>query len=112
MEPRFRAPEEAGPGPEVERRVPDAPTKLPKRSWGEVFKGTLKEFKGDELAVRAAALTQYGVLSLFPALPALVSLLGIDGKSATDKADRQRPASDDQARDLRFMSFHRFDQHK
>ncbi|MGW2690220.1 YihY/virulence factor BrkB family protein [Streptomyces sp. NPDC001414] len=45
--------------------------------------GTLKEFKDDELADRAAALTYYGVLSLFPALLALVSLLGA-GKSATD----------------------------
>lgn len=95
MEPRFRAPEKAGPGPEVERRAPDAPTKLPKRSWGEVFKGTLKEFKDDEPADRAATLTYYGVLSLSPAQLALVSLLGIAGKLATDKADRQRPASDD-----------------
>ncbi|MGW5481562.1 YihY/virulence factor BrkB family protein [Streptomyces sp. NPDC004008] len=77
------APEEAGPGPEVERRAPDAPTKLPKRAWGAVFKGALREFKDDELADRAAALTYYGVLALFPALLVLVSLLGITGKSTT-----------------------------
>jgi membrane protein len=77
-------PEEAGPGPEVERRAPDAPTKLPKRAWGAVLKGALREFKDDELTDRAAALTYYGVLSLFPALLVLVSLLGITGKSATD----------------------------
>ncbi|MER5831387.1 YihY/virulence factor BrkB family protein [Streptomyces sp. NPDC002130] len=78
------APEEVGPGPEVERRAPDTPTKLPKASWGKVLKGTLKEFKDDELTDRAAALTYYGILSLFPALLALVSLLGLAGKSATD----------------------------
>ncbi|GGZ89948.1 hypothetical protein GCM10010389_30380 [Streptomyces echinoruber] len=50
-----------------------------------MLKGTLKEFKDDELTDRAAALTYYGVLSLFPALLVLVSLLGITGKSATDK---------------------------
>ncbi|MEU8471877.1 YihY/virulence factor BrkB family protein [Streptomyces sp. NPDC029006] len=77
-------PEEAGPGPEVERRAPDAPTKLPKGAWLRVLKGSLKEFQDDELTDRAAALTYYGVLSLFPALLVLISLLGITGKSATD----------------------------
>ncbi|MGW5611764.1 YihY/virulence factor BrkB family protein [Streptomyces sp. NPDC003753] len=76
-------PEEVGPGPEVERRAPDAPTKLPKRAWGAVLKGALREFKDDELTDRAAALTYYAVLALFPALLVLVSLLGITGKSTT-----------------------------
>ncbi|MDG9709563.1 YihY/virulence factor BrkB family protein [Streptomyces sp. DH10] len=74
-----------GPGEEVEERAPDAPTELPKRSWSAVLKGTLREFKDDELADRAAALTYYGVLSLFPALLVLVSLLGISGQSATQQ---------------------------
>ncbi|MBW8794247.1 MAG: YihY/virulence factor BrkB family protein [Streptomyces sp.] len=77
-------PEEAGPGPEVERRAPDAPTQLPKRAWGAVLKGALHEFRDDELTDRAAALTYYSVLSLFPALLVLVSLLGVAGRSATD----------------------------
>ncbi|MDQ1012764.1 membrane protein [Streptomyces sp. V4I23] len=63
--------------------TPDKPTQLPKRSWGQVLRRTLKEFKDDELADRAAALTYYGVLALFPALLVLVSLLGIAGASAT-----------------------------
>ncbi|MFD5848242.1 YihY/virulence factor BrkB family protein [Streptomyces chartreusis] len=79
------APSEAGPGPEVERRAPDAPTKLPKASWGAVLKGSLREFKDDELTDRAAALTYYGVLALFPALLVLVSVLGLTGRSTTDK---------------------------
>ncbi|NUP17810.1 MAG: YihY/virulence factor BrkB family protein [Streptomyces sp.] len=76
---------EAGPGPDVERRAPDTPTKLPKGSWKAVLKGSLREFKDDELTDRAAALTYYGVLSLFPALLVLVSLLGVTGQSTTDK---------------------------
>lgn len=84
-EPEPPSPEHAGPGPEVERRAPDAPTKLPKAAWGKVLKGSLREFKDDELTDRAAALTYYGVLSLFPALLVLISLLGITGKSATDR---------------------------
>ncbi|MEU0672157.1 YhjD/YihY/BrkB family envelope integrity protein [Streptomyces sp. NPDC006172] len=76
---------EPGPDESVERRAPDEPTQLPKRSWGAVLKGTVKEFKDDELTDRAAALTYYGILSLFPALLVLVSLLGVAGKSATDE---------------------------
>ncbi|MER6572225.1 YihY/virulence factor BrkB family protein [Streptomyces sp. NPDC001093] len=78
------APEEVGPGPEVERQAPDTPSKLPRRAWGGVLRGALREFKDDELTDRAAALTYYAVLSLFPALLVLVSLLGITGKSATN----------------------------
>ncbi|MFI7382613.1 YihY/virulence factor BrkB family protein [Streptomyces sp. NPDC049813] len=74
-----------GPDEQVERRAPDTPTELPKRSWKAVLKGSLKEFQDDELTDRAAALTYYGVLSLFPALLVLVSLLGITGKSTSDK---------------------------
>ncbi|WDV50187.1 YihY/virulence factor BrkB family protein [Streptomyces coeruleorubidus] len=78
-------PERFGPDTEVEQQAPDAPTDLPKRSWGAVLKGTLKEFKKDELTDRAAALTYYGILALFPALLALISLIGIAGRSATQQ---------------------------
>jgi membrane protein len=76
---------EAGPDEQVEERAPDSPADLPKRSWAAVLRGTLKEFQKDELADRAAALTYYGILALFPALLALVSLLGIVGQSATQR---------------------------
>ncbi|MGW0876360.1 YihY/virulence factor BrkB family protein [Streptomyces sp. NPDC002740] len=78
-----QGPVDVGPDEQVERQAPDKPTDLPGRSWGAVLKGTLKEFKKDELADRAAALTYYSILALFPALLALVSLLGIVGQSAT-----------------------------
>ncbi|WP_328770695.1 YihY/virulence factor BrkB family protein [Streptomyces sp. NBC_00286] len=81
-----RAPEagpDAGPDEQVERQAPDTPTDLPKRSWWAVLKGTLKEFKKDELTDRAAALTYYGILALFPALLALISVIGVAGESAT-----------------------------
>ncbi|MBL1286319.1 YihY/virulence factor BrkB family protein [Streptomyces sp. NE06-03E] len=72
-----------GPDPEVERDAPDGPASMPRRSWWAVLKRTVGEFTDDELADRAAALTYYSVLSLFPALLVLVSLLGIAGESAT-----------------------------
>ncbi|MEW2402644.1 YihY/virulence factor BrkB family protein [Streptomyces sp. NPDC046862] len=83
--PKSEKPKAPGPGEEVEQRAPDEPTQLSKRSWKAVLKGTLKEFKDDELTDRAAALTYYGVLSLFPALLVLVSILGLSGRSATDQ---------------------------
>ncbi|MFF4451975.1 YihY/virulence factor BrkB family protein [Streptomyces goshikiensis] len=91
----------AGPGPEVEEQAPDRLSELPRRSWKAVLRGTLKEFKDDELADRAAALTYYGVLALFPALLVLVSLIGLAGESATkevlDNVQKLAPGS---ARDV------------
>jgi membrane protein len=57
---------------------------LPSRAWGDVLKRTFSEFREDNLTDGAAALTYYGVLSIFPALIALVSVLGLVGESATN----------------------------
>jgi len=64
-------------------RAPESPTRLGKRSWLGVLKRTGKEFSADNLTDWAAALTYYGVLSIFPALIALISILGLVGTSAT-----------------------------
>ncbi|MFJ9641069.1 YihY/virulence factor BrkB family protein [Streptomyces sp. NPDC101178] len=91
----------AGPDAEVAERAPDQPSELPRRSWTAVLRGTLKEFQDDELADRAAALTYYGVLSLFPALLVLVSLLGIAGESATREVlENLRKLAPGSARDI------------
>jgi membrane protein len=42
-----------------------------------------EEYKADDLQDRAAALTYFGIQSIFPGLLVLVSLLGVLGKSAT-----------------------------
>ncbi|MFF8835940.1 YihY/virulence factor BrkB family protein [Streptomyces sp. NPDC015130] len=95
------ADESAGPDRQVEARAPDRPSELPKRSWKAVLRGTLKEFKDDELADRAAALTYYGVLALFPALLVLVSLLGIAGESVTEQVlDNLQKLTPGAARDV------------
>jgi membrane protein len=49
-----------------------------------VLKRTVKEFREDNLTDWAAALTYYGVLALFPALIALVSVVGLLGQSTVD----------------------------
>src|SRR5690242_3734916 len=66
-----------------ERRAPSGPSQLRTRSWLGVLKRTVKEFQNDNLTDWAAALTYYGVLAIFPALIALVSILGLIGHSAT-----------------------------
>jgi membrane protein len=50
-----------------------------------ILKRTATEFNEDKLTIWAAALTYYGLLSLFPALIAMLSLIGIfgDPKSTT-----------------------------
>jgi membrane protein len=66
-----------------ERAAPEGPTDLKGRSWGGVLSRTVREFKEDNLTVWAAALTYYGILAIFPAIIALVSILGLIGPSAT-----------------------------
>src|SRR4051812_8956953 len=65
------------------RDVPDSPTDIPKDSWTTILKRTFKQFGEDQLTTWAAALTYFGILSLFPMLLALVSVLGVIGPSAT-----------------------------
>jgi membrane protein len=70
-----------GTGPN-KRPPPERPTELGRRSWLGVLKRTIREFRDDELTDRAAGLTYYGVLSIFPALLALVSVLGLLGQGS------------------------------
>ncbi|UQS30010.1 YihY family inner membrane protein [Streptomyces fradiae] len=67
--------------PSGTREPPEGPAHLPRRSWWAVLKRTGREFKRDDLTDRAAALTYYGVLAIFPALLALLSVLGLMGTS-------------------------------
>jgi membrane protein len=64
-------------------RAPSKPSKLGGHSWLGVLKRTVREFRADNVTDWAAALTYYGVLAIFPAILALVSILGLAGKSAT-----------------------------
>jgi membrane protein len=63
--------------------APDTPTDLQKRSWKDTLKRSFTEFKEDNLTDWAAALTYYAVLSLFPALIALLSIVGLVADPAT-----------------------------
>ncbi len=74
------AKERTAPAPDDSRK-PDSPTDVTKPSWKYIAKKTLREFTKDQCPDLAAALTYYSVLSIFPALLALVSLLGIFGQA-------------------------------
>lgn len=70
----------AGQAPDPnDARKPTSPRDLDKPSWKYITRKTLREFSKDQCPDLAAALTYYAVLSLFPALLALVSLLGLFG---------------------------------
>src|SRR6476620_2720663 len=59
---------------------------MPKTGLWPTLKRTLTEFQEDNLTDWAAALTYYGLLALFPALIAMVSLIGIFGDPTTTTA--------------------------
>ena len=70
------APAETGP-------KPDSPDDLKKPSWSYVLRRTVAEFSKDQCPDLAAALTHYAMLALFPALLALLSLVGLVGQGPT-----------------------------
>jgi membrane protein len=59
---------------------PDSPADIEKPGWTYTAKAAFAEFQRDQCTDLAAALTYYAVLSVFPALLALVSLLGLFGQ--------------------------------
>jgi len=61
-------------------RKPDSPTDLTRPTWKFALRNAVREFMDDQCTDLAAALTYYAVLSLFPALLAAVSLLGVFGQ--------------------------------
>ncbi len=68
------------PAPDAAEK-PDSPDDLTKRSWKYVLRKSVREFLDDKCTDLAAALTYYAVLAIFPALLALVSLLGLVGRA-------------------------------
>jgi membrane protein len=87
--PRFRRDRDDGdaearePHRDGDGDAPKSPTKLGSGAWVGVLKRTVKGFQKDNLTDWAAALTYYGILSIFPALIVLVSVLGLIGEPAT-----------------------------
>lgn len=77
---RHRA--ETSPSPDADAK-PDSPAKLRKASWLFALKSAIRQFSTDQASDLAAALTYFALLSLFPALIAVISLLGVVGNTDT-----------------------------
>jgi len=76
-----------------------SPTSLPRHTWKGTLTRTATEFKQDKLNHWGAALTYYAVLSMFPALLVLISLVGLFAnpervtKVLTDTVSQMGPAT-------------------
>ncbi|ROQ39977.1 membrane protein [Frondihabitans sp. PhB188] len=68
-------------GDDVRDEGPDSPLDLTKRTWIYTLKKTLREFSSDSCTDLAASLTYFAVQALFPALLAIVSILGLFGQA-------------------------------
>ncbi len=73
---------------------PDTPTEVSGRGWKYTARKAYREFSDDQCTDLAAGLTYYAVLSIFPALIAVLSLLGVVGQSQKT-IDAVMPVLDD-----------------
>lgn len=64
----------------TDERTDVTPTDIPGTGRVAILKRTVKEFQEDNITDWAAALTYYSVLALFPALLALVAIVGLVGQ--------------------------------
>jgi membrane protein len=62
-----------------------SPAKLSRQGWAGVLRRAVREYKQDSVSDWAAALTYRALLALFPGLVVLVSIIGLLGKSTSDK---------------------------
>src|SRR6266513_1586817 len=92
-EPPPVTPEGAPAGLNERPDVPSGPTEMGGGSWVAAGKRTLREFADDQLTDRAAALTYYAVLSIFPGLLVVVSLLGLLGTQTKPLVDNLTQAA-------------------
>jgi len=66
------------------------PTDLTVRAWWHALRDAGKSFRAKDLSDNAAGLTYYSVLSIFPGLIVVVSLLGVLGTQDSIDAWRVR----------------------
>src|SRR3954454_19513590 len=64
-------------------REATSPTEIPAKGWKDIFWRVYEEINKDRILAVAAGVTFYGLLGLFPALAALVSIYGLFADPAT-----------------------------
>ena len=60
---------------------PSSPAQITKPSWRYILRRTVHEFRRDECTDSAAVMTFFAVLSVFPGLLTVVSMLGVVGQA-------------------------------
>lgn len=73
------------PGPD-DARKPQKVSALKGQAWKYVIRRAIAKFSADGCTDMAASLTYFGVMALFPALLALVSILGLVGQAEQTSA--------------------------
>ena len=61
----------------AQAELEDSPTDINKAGWRAILKRSIQQFKHDAVTDRAAALTYFGVLAIFPGLLVLISVMGL-----------------------------------
>ena len=76
---RDRPPTQPGPTTDQgrESQQADSPLDLEPRDWKQTIKRTLKEMKEDRVTLAAAGMAYYFFLAIFPALIAVIGVLGL-----------------------------------
>ena len=64
-------------------REATSPTEIPAKGWKDILWRVYEEVNKDRILAVAAGVTFYGLLALFPALAALVSIYGLFADPAT-----------------------------
>ena len=64
-------------------REASSPEEIPAKGWLEIAKRTAKKFSDNELMSEAASVTFFALLSLFPAVTAIVSIYGLFNDPST-----------------------------
>ena len=77
---------ESGPESGLRRAdLPRSPVRLNRTSWRGVVRRAVREYREDDVSDWAAALTYRAILSLFPAIVVLVSIIGLLGRPTSQK---------------------------
>jgi membrane protein len=69
--------------PAARGRDADKPAEIPAKGWNDIAWRLYREVQDDRVLLVAAGVTFYGLLALFPATAALVSLYGLFADAAT-----------------------------
>ncbi len=64
-------------------RAAEAPTAIPAKGWKDILWRSYEEMNKDRILAVAAGVTYFGLLALFPAITAFVSLYGLFADAAT-----------------------------